>query len=80
MRSDQWNDLEELSFIMTQKHNRQMFGIIPFVKLQHDTWTTVKGLQTMKNEMKNEITFVAVVVDWAIVFLSSECWILVSDF
>ena len=29
-------------YLLEQKHNLQIFGVIPFVKLQNDTWTTVK--------------------------------------
>ena len=32
-------------------------GVIPFVKLENNTLTTVKRLEIMKNEMRKEITF-----------------------
>ena len=37
-------------FIRT-KHSMRIFGVIPFIKLQNDTKTTVKRQKTMKNEM-----------------------------
>ena len=35
---------------MTQTHSLQGFGVIPFVKRQNDTYTTVKRLKTVKND------------------------------
>ena len=32
--------------------NQQIFGVIPFVKLQNDSQTTAKLSKTMKNEVK----------------------------
>ena len=32
-------------------------GVIPFVKLENNTLTTVKRLEIMKNEMRKETTF-----------------------
>ena len=31
----------------------QMFEVIPFIKLQNDTITTIKSWKTMKNEMES---------------------------
>ena len=42
---------------MTQTNSLHIFGLIPFVKLQNDTKTTVKRFKTMKNEIRKEITF-----------------------
>ena len=42
---------------MTQTHNLQIFGVIPFVNLQNDTYTTVKGLKMMKDLMRKLILF-----------------------
>ena len=42
---------------MIQTNNLHFFGLIPFVKLQNDTKTTVKRFKTMKNEIRKEITF-----------------------
>ena len=42
--------------IRSEIHNLLVFGVIPFVKLQNDTETTVKRLKTTKNEMRSEIT------------------------
>ena len=39
-------------FIRT-KHSMQIFGVIPFVKLQNDTQTTVKRCTTITNEMES---------------------------
>ena len=44
--------LKRTLFIRT-KHNMRMFGVIPFIKLQNDTSTTVKGWKTMKNETES---------------------------
>ena len=42
--------LKRALFIWTQ-HNMHIFGIVPFIKLQNDTWTTVKRRKMLKNEM-----------------------------
>ena len=42
----------ETLFIRT-KHNMQIFGVIPLIKLQNDTLTTVKLWKTMENEMES---------------------------
>ena len=42
---------------MTQTHNLQIFGVIPFVKRQNDNETTAKWLKTTKNEMRKERTY-----------------------
>ena len=35
-------------------HNMRIFGVIPFKKLQNDTWTTVKRWKMiLKNGMEN---------------------------
>ena len=39
--------------LLGQRHNLQIFGAIPFIKLQNDTSTTAKQWKTMKNEMKS---------------------------
>ena len=41
---------KERLFIMTQARNLHIFRVIPFVKRQNDSLTTVKRLKTMKNE------------------------------
>ena len=51
-RSKHIKDLKE-RYLLGQKHSLQMFGIIPFIKLQNDTQTTVKRWKPMKNEMKS---------------------------
>ena len=56
-RSKHMKDSKERLFIMTQTHKLQTFGVIPFIKLQNDTWTTVKRLKMMKNEMRKEMTW-----------------------
>ena len=33
------------------KPNMRIFGVIPFIKLQNDTYTTIKQWKTMKDEM-----------------------------
>ena len=48
---------KERLLIMTQTHALQMFVVIPFVKLQNNSWTTTERLKTMKNEKRNEITY-----------------------
>ena len=40
---------KERLLIMTRTHSMQIFGEIPYVKPQNDTWTTVKRLKTTKN-------------------------------
>ena len=50
-------DSKEHLFIRTQTHSLQIFRVIPFIKQQNDTWTTVKWLNTVKNEMRKEITY-----------------------
>ena len=39
-----------------------IFGEIPFFRPQNDTKTTVKRLKTMKNDMRDEVTYLFVVV------------------
>ena len=60
-RSKHIKDSKERLFIRTQTHNLQIFGVIPFVKLQNNTKTTVKRLKTMKFEMRSEITYLFLV-------------------
>ena len=36
-----------------QREKETELGVIPFIKLQNDTLTTVKRLATMKNEMES---------------------------
>ena len=31
----------------------RIFGVIPFIKLQNDTQTTIKRRKTMKNQMES---------------------------
>ena len=44
---------------MTQTQSANFLGI-PFVKLQNDTYTTVKRLKTMKNEKRNNLLLLLV--------------------
>ena len=53
VRNDEKWDVMEVHYLLGQKHNLQMFRVIPFTKLQNDTYTTVKWLEMMKNEMKS---------------------------
>ena len=48
---------KERLFIRTKTHSLKTFGVIPFAKLQNDTYTTVKQLKTIKNEMRRELSF-----------------------
>ena len=48
---------KERLLIMTRTHTMQIFGEIPYVKPQNDTWTTVKRLKTMKNEKETYLFF-----------------------
>ena len=55
--SDERNKIQtHKRFKRTQTHNLHIFGVIPAVRLHNDTYTTVKRLKTMKNDMKSEIT------------------------
>ena len=64
-----WNKIKthkrfkRMLFIQT-KHNMQIFRVIPFIKLQNDTETTVKWWKTMKNEMES----------YTYLFLVELCW------
>ena len=62
---------KERLFIRTQTPNMQIFGKIPFAKLQNDTKATVKRIKTRTNQMGSEITYLV----WlsCVVFLSSAC-------
>ena len=51
---------------MAQTHSLQIFRVMPFAKLQNNTYTTVKQLKT-KNEMRKERTYLCL-------DLVSECW------
>ena len=44
--------------ITTRTHSMHIFGEIPFVKPQNDTWTTVKRLKTMENEKETDLFLV----------------------
>ena len=37
----------------------QIFGVIPIIKLQNETQTTVKWWKMMKNEIVNQITYLS---------------------
>ena len=39
-------------FIRT-KQDMRIYGVIPFIKLQKTTYTTIKRWKTMKNEMES---------------------------
>ena len=41
---------------MTQTHSLQIFGVIPFVKLQNNTWATVKWWKMVKNDAQEGTT------------------------
>ena len=40
-------------YLSGQKHNLQIVRVIPFIKLQDDTETTVKRWKMMKSEMES---------------------------
>ena len=44
--------LKRTLFIRT-KHNIRIFGVISFIKLQNDTYTRIKRLKTMENELES---------------------------
>ena len=40
-------------YLSGQKHSLQIFGVIPFVRLQNDSETTVKRWKIVKNGLKS---------------------------
>ena len=59
-------------FIRTRQ-NQQIFGVIPFVKLQKDTWTTAKRSKTMKNEMESFYVFGSCFSTLAVILVPDFC-------
>ena len=43
-------------YLLGQKHNLLIFGVVLFIKLQNDTLTTVKRWKPMKNEIKANVS------------------------
>ena len=55
---------KERLFIRTQTHNLQIFGVIPFVKIQIDTFTTVKRWENDNLKNWRQLIFFG----WAMLF------------
>ena len=43
--------IQKNACLLGQKHSLQIFGVLPFVKLQNDTWTGVKQWK-MRQEVR----------------------------
>ena len=50
------NRLKRMLFIRTRQH-QQILGVIPFVELPNNTWTTAKRSKTMKHEVKRQTAY-----------------------
>ena len=49
-----------------------IFGVIPIIKLQHDTESTIKQSKTMKSDMESKSTYLF----WEVSYVQSleKCW------